>query len=133
MDRDGVFKGVKQCLMDCIRVDEDEINLNSKIIDDLGADSLDLLDIVFSIERHFKVKIQQGGIEKRAREGISPEEFEVNGKLQAKGAARLRELLSEVPAEDIKEGMHIAQLPYLFTVETFVKIVETSLAEKAEG
>jgi len=133
MQRDAVIAGVKQCIMECVRVDEDEITLSAKIIDDLGADSLDLLDIVFSIERHFKVKIQQGGIEQRARAGMAPEECEVNGKLQAKGVERLRLLLSEVPADDIHEGMHLAQLPYLFTVETFVKIVEQSLADKVEG
>ena len=48
-----------------------------------------------------------------------------------RGIERLRAFLPEVPPEDFTEGMHISQLPYLFTVETFVKIVETSLAEQA--
>jgi acyl carrier protein len=130
MDREEVLQGVKQCLIDCIRVTDDEISLNSKIIDDLGADSLDLLDIIFSIERHFKVKIQQGGIDSRAREGLSEEEYEINGRLQPKAVERLRTLLPEVPSKDITDGMHISQIPYLFTVETFVKIVEASLAQQ---
>ena len=133
MYKEEVLQGVKQCLIDCIRVTDDEISLDSKIIDDLGADSLDLLDIIFSIERHFKVKIQQGGIERRAKEGLTPDEYEINGKLQAKGVERLRDFLPEVPAEDISEGMHISQLPYLFTVETFVKIVQASLLEQADS
>ena len=129
MDRDEIFQGVKKCLMDCIRIDEDEIELDSKIIDDLGADSLDLLDIVFSLERHFKIKIRQGGIEKAARAGIAPEEFEVNGRLKSKGVERLRQILSEVPADKIYEDMPLSKLPYLFTVETFVKIVDRSVSE----
>lgn len=129
MEKDKLFEGVKKCLMECVRVDEDEIELNSKLIDDLGADSLDLLDIIFAVERHFKVKIKQGGIEKMAREGIPPEEFEVNGLLQAKGVERLRDILSEVPSDEIHEGLHISQLPYLFTVETVMKIVERSMDE----
>ena len=85
MYKEEVVQGVKKCLIDCIRVSEDEISLHSKIIDDLGADSLDLLDIIFSIERHFKVKVQQGGIERKAREGLAEDEFEINGKLQPQG------------------------------------------------
>lgn len=130
MDRNQVLEGVKKCLIDCIRVDDSEIRPESRLIGDLGADSLDLLDIIFSLERHFDIKIKQGEIEKQAREGIPPGEFELNNLLQPLGATRLREILPEVPAGDIKEGMHISQIPYLFTVETFVKIVERGLNER---
>jgi len=130
MDRQEIFTGIKECLMDCIRVDDSEIALNSRLITDLGADSLDLLDIIFSMERHFGIKIKQGEIERRAREGMAPEEFEENELLKPGGVERLRQILPEVPAESIQIGMHISQIPYLFTVETFVRIVERSLAEK---
>lgn len=131
MDRNKIFEGLKECLVDCIRVDEDEIKMDAKLIDDLGADSLDFLDILFSLERKFNIKIKQGEIEKMARQGIPEDEFEENNLLKEKGAERLREILSEVPADEIPVGMHISQIPYLFTVETFVKIVERALdAEK---
>ncbi len=133
MNREEIFAGVKDCLEECVRVEPDEITLKSTIIDDLGADSLDLLDIVFSLERQFDVKIKQGEVEKIAREGIPEDEFEKNKKLLPKGAERLREILSEVPAEKIHEGLNISQLPYLFNVETFVKIIERSLNSKENG
>jgi acyl carrier protein len=129
--RDDIFKGIKECLADCIRADENEIDYNSKLIDDLGADSLDFLDIIFSLERRFDIKIQQGEIEKTARQGIKDEDFEENNLLKEKGVNRLREILSEIPAQEIFEGMHISQIPYLFTVETFVKIVERALEKQA--
>jgi len=132
MDHDEILEGVKRCLLDCVRVTEDKIGLKSKLLADLGADSLDLLDVIFSLERAFKIKIKQGEIERLAREGIPPNEFEENGLLKAAGVARLREILSEVPPEDIREGMHTAQIPYLFTVETLVKIVQRSLTDKAK-
>ncbi|PKK90319.1 MAG: acyl carrier protein [Candidatus Wallbacteria bacterium HGW-Wallbacteria-1] len=133
MDREAIFAGIKECLMDCIRVDEGDISPDSRLITDLGADSLDLLDIIFSMERHFGIKIKQGEIEKRAREGISPEDFEENELLKPMGVKRLREILPEVPSESIREGMHISQIPYLFTVETFIRIVERSLSESGGG
>lgn len=130
MDRNQVFDGVKKCLMDCIRMNETEIRPDARLIGDLGADSLDLLDIIFSLERHFNIKIKPGEIEKRAREGIPPEEFEHNNLLKPRGAERLREILPEIPSGDIQPGMHISQIPYLFTVETFIKIIEGSLNER---
>lgn len=130
MDKNKIFTELKECLVDCIRVDEEDIKLDARLIDDLGADSLDFLDILFSLERKFNIKIQQGEIEKIARQGIADNEFEENNLLMEKGAQRLREILSEIPAEDISVGMHISQIPYLFTVETFMKIVERALDAK---
>ncbi len=130
MDRNEIIAGVKECLLECVRADADSINLKSRIIDDLGADSLDLLDIIFTLQRKFKIKIEQGAIVKLAQEGIPPEEFQCNDRLMPRGAQRLKEVLSEVDTEQIKEGMSTAKIPYLFNVETFVKIVERNLAQK---
>jgi acyl carrier protein len=131
MDRNEIIDGVKECLLDCVRAEADSITLKSRIIDDLGADSLDLLDIIFTLERKFKIKIKQGEIVKMAQEGIPAEEFQKNDRLLAKGAERLREVLSEVNTDEITEGMSTAKIPYLFNVETFVKIVERNLVKKA--
>ena len=63
-----------------------------------------------------------------ARGGIPPEEFEIDTILQAKGAARLRELLPEIPPGDIREGMSMRELPAAFTVEVFCSIVKRKKA-----
>ena len=130
MENKELLTGVRKCLQDCVRVDLNEIQPDARLIDDLGADSLDLLDITFSLERHFGIKIKRGEIERIAREGIPPEEFEENGLLKPKGVERIRQALPEVPLDSIHEGMHTSQIPYLFTVETMARIVERGLAEK---
>lgn len=131
MDRETIFEGVRECLAECIRVDPAAVRPDSTIIDELGADSLDLLDIVFALERRFKVKIRQGDIERRARENIPPEAFERDNRLLPAGAARMREILPEIPAEKIPDGLSLSRIPYLFTVETFVRIIGRALDEKA--
>ena len=131
MQRNEIIDGVKQCLLECVRTEADKITLKSKIIDDLGADSLDLLDIIFTLERKFKIKIKQGEIIKMAQEGMPAEDFQQNDRLMPKGVERLKEVLSEVDVNEIKEGMSTAKIPYLFNVETFVKIVERNLAKKS--
>jgi len=132
LDRDQILEGVKKCLLNCVKVDESKIVRNAKLLDDLGADSLDLIDFIFSLERYFDIHIYQGGIEKMAREGLTEEEFAENSLLRPKGVERLRAILSEIPPENVKEGMHTSQIPYLFTIETTMKMVERSLAEKAK-
>src|SRR5262249_47971745 len=92
-------------------------------IDDLGAESIDFLDILFRLERGFKIKIPQGKILSDARGGLSESEFERDGMLTPAGLARLREVLSEVPAERFRAGLKLADVPRLFPVETFCKIV----------
>jgi acyl carrier protein len=96
---------------------------DSSLIGDLGAESIDFLDIVFRLERAFKVKIPRGKIIEDARGTLSESEFESGGTLTPAGEQRLREFLSEVPADRIKSPVKAAEIAKLFTVETFAKMV----------
>jgi acyl carrier protein len=131
MDTSSVFPKVQEIVADVMAVDEDEVKPDSSLINDLGAESIDLLDLVFRLERGFKVKIPRGQIEKDARGDLSPEEFELKGKVTEKGMIALREYLSEVPEERFKPEMRVAEIPALFTVETFCKVVVR--AQEAQG
>ena len=118
---------VRQIVAASLCVDLDEVNLKSNLMKDLGAESIDFLDIMFRLEKEFNIKIPQREIEQNARGGLSPEEFEVDSILQEKGAARLRELLPEIPANEIRAGMSLRELPMTFTVEVFANIVKRKL------
>ncbi len=104
-----------------------EVHLKSNLMSDLGAESIDLLDIMFRLEKEFSIKIPQREIEKKARAGLSDEEFEVNSILQPKGITRMRELLPEINPSQFKEGMSLREIPGLFTAEVFVSIVRKKL------
>lgn len=95
-------------------------------MDDLGAESLDYLDIVFRLEDELGIKIPRGEMEKAARGDLSEEEFAPGGIVSEAGLARLRELLPE-SRDAIKPGLRASAILSLFTVETFVKIVKTQL------
>ncbi|MBF0410143.1 MAG: acyl carrier protein [Candidatus Riflebacteria bacterium] len=125
-----IFERVKHCIQNSLGVSAEKITLKARIIDDLGSDSLDLLDILFSIEEEFGIKIKRGQIESMAREGFADGEFEQNGLITAKGTERLRNVMPEVDQTQIFEGMGIGRIPYLFTVETFCRLVENKLSEK---
>jgi len=130
MDTSTVYPQVRAIVADVLAVDEDEIEPTGSFIEDYGGQSIDLLDLMFQLEREFGVEITRGAIEKHARGDMPDEEFEENGRITEKGLARLKEYLSEVPEERIKEGMLVVEIPTLFTTETICKVVLRAQQEK---
>jgi acyl carrier protein len=107
----------------------EQVTIESNVFGDLGADSLDLLDLVFALEGAFGVEITRGALEQAARGDMSDEQFAPDGVISDAGLERLRALLPESAAR-IEPGLLPRQIPGLFTVGTFARIV---LALRAEG
>ena len=120
---DAVYPTVAATVADALGCDADEVTPQASLIEDLNAESIDFLDIVFRLERAFKVKIPRGKIIEDARGSLAESEFESGGTLTPAGEQRLREFLSEVPADRIKSPVKAAEIAKLFTVETFAKMV----------
>ena len=123
----AVYPKVAQTMADALGCDVEEVALNAPLIDGLGAESIDFLDIVFRLERAFKVKIPRGKVVEDARGDLPEAAFEEKGYLTEVGLQRLREYLSEVPADRFHLPMRMADIPRLFTPETFCKIVARGL------
>lgn len=129
----GVYPKVREIIAEVLVIDEDEVALNSRLITDLGAESIDFLDLVFKLEKEFKIKIPRGQLEKNARGDLSEDEFEKGGTLTEKGLQALKTYLNEVPADQFKANLKVNEIPMLFTVETFCKLVVAAATEqKAE-
>jgi acyl carrier protein len=123
MDTSSIYPRVKVIVADVLAIDESEVEPDGSLINDYGGESIDFLDLVYRLEREFKVKIPRGKIEKEARGALEDEAFAENGKLTEQGMVQLKEYLAEVPAERFKDGMSVAAIPTLFTVQTFCKLV----------
>ena len=119
----AIYPKVAATIADALACEEAKVKADASLINDLGAESIDFLDIVFRLERAFKVKIPRGKIIEEARGSLTEAQFESGGVVTEQGVARLREFLSEVPADRFKTSMKTAELPRLFTVETFCKMV----------
>jgi acyl carrier protein len=100
----------------------DDVKLSSVLMADLGAESLDFLDIVFRLEREFGIQITRGEMEKASRGDMSAEEFAPGGVLSEKGLVRLRELMPEA-ADQIQPGLRPNMILTLFSVQTFANMV----------
>lgn len=132
MNNQEIFNKVKEIIIDVLVIDEDKVQPTSRLIADLGAESIDFLDLVFQLEKEFSIKIPRGQLEKNARGDLAEAEFEQNGVLTEKGLIALKNYLSEVPQEYFKATMKTNEIPTLFTVETFCKLVDSALKAKAE-
>ncbi|MSU59017.1 MAG: acyl carrier protein [Pedosphaera sp.] len=119
----AIYPKVAATIADALACDEDKVKPDASLINDLGAESIDFLDIVFRLERAFKVKIPRGKIVEEARGPLSEAQFESGGMVTDAGVARLKEFLCEVPTDRIKAPLKSAEIPRLFTVETFAKMV----------
>jgi acyl carrier protein len=130
----AVFPTIAETMADALGCDVDDIKLDVSLIEGLDAESIDFLDMVFRLERAFKIKIPRGKIVENARGALSEAEFEQNGLVTDAGLAQLRAYLSEVPAERFKTPTKVKDIPRLFTPETFCKLViSAQRSAKAAG
>lgn len=118
-----VFPKLAEAMADALGCDVSEIVPSASLIDDLDAESIDFLDIIFRLEKEFKVKLPRGKIIEDSRGSLSESEFEQDGVLTNAGLDQLRSYLSEVPSERFREPLNVADIPRLFTPETFMKLV----------
>jgi acyl carrier protein len=119
----AVYPKVAQIIADALGVDAADVRLDVPLIEGLNAESIDFLDLVFRLERAFGVKIPRGKIVEDARGDLPESEFEQKGLVTEAGMKRLKEFLSEVPADRFRSPMKSADIPRLFTPATFCKVV----------
>ena len=127
----AVYPTVAATIADALGCEPEDVQLDVSLIEGLDAESIDFLDLVFRLERAFKVKIPRGKIVEDARGDLPEAEFEQKGIVTETGMARLREFLAEVPPDRIKSPLKVADVPRLFTAETFCKLVVRSQKDAA--
>ena len=86
----AVFPTVAETMADALGCDVEDIKLDVSLIEGLDAESIDFLDMVFRLERAFKIKIPRGKIVENARGALSEAEFEQKGVVTDVGLAQLQ-------------------------------------------
>lgn len=126
MSRDEIFEEVKEVLIDALGLDDDEVTESATLMGDLGAESIDFLDIVFRLEKSFDIKIP--------REELFPAdslmgnpEYVAGGKLTDKGIAELKDKMPHTDLSSFQDDPDVNKLADLFTVASVVNFVEIKL------
>ena len=124
--KEEVFEKVRTALVDALGVDEDEVTRDATLQGDLGAESIDFLDIVFRLERNFGIKIPRGEL---FPENLTADpEWIADGKLTSKGVDELKARLPFADISKIEDDPSVDKIGDLYTVDMLVQYVRSKLA-----
>ena len=126
--RDEIYSKVSATLVEALNVDEEEIKPTSTLQGDLGAESIDFLDIVFRLEREFGIKIPRGELFPESIFQGDPE-FVQNGKVTAKGLAELRARMPYADLSEFEADPEVNHISDLFTVDMITRYIQGKLNE----
>ena len=125
MPQDEIFEKIREVLVDALGVDDDEVVPDAKLVADLGAESIDFLDIVFRLEKTFGIKIEQS--ELFPDNVLNDPQYVVDGKVTDNGMAELRRRLPHADLDKFDASRNVDDFPNVFTVDAIVKFVQTKL------
>lgn len=136
MLEEEILQKVRKCIGDALELDIDEVQPDCSIMEELGAESIDLLDITFRVEKAFGIRIPRKATEKAAKSSSAT--WLKKGLLTDEAKLALREAMPEVPSGRFDGDLKPRDLSALFTPRTFVRLVrENSNADdsgpKASG
>lgn len=125
MTRDDIFGKVRVVLVDALAVDDDEVTPTASLVGDLGAESIDFLDIVFKLEQSFGIKIAQGEL---FPEGVAQDpKFVQNGKVTPEGLTALKARMPHVDFTAFEKDPQVSRVGGIFTVDALVNFVAKKL------
>jgi acyl carrier protein len=125
MSRDEIYKKVQDVLVDALGVDADEVTPDAVIKDDLGAESIDFLDIIFRLEKAFTIKIPRG--EMMPENLASDPRLVQGGKVTPEGIAELKQRMPHSDFTEFEKDPEVDAMSKLFTVDAIVNYVEGKL------
>jgi acyl carrier protein len=125
--QEEVFEKVQEALVDALGVDDDEVTLEATLVGDLGAESIDFLDIVFRLEKAFDIKIPRG--ELFPEDILTSTEYVVDGKISAEGVAALKERMPFADLTKFEENPAVQEFANALTVNDMCNYVKHKLAE----
>lgn len=126
MTQTEIFQKVTTTLVDALGVDEDEVTGEATLQGDLGAESIDFLDIVFRLEKNFGIKIPRGDLFPDEKLFSNPD-FVQAGRFTGAGLAELRARMPYADVDSIADNPELQRMSSLFTVDMIVRYVESKL------
>jgi len=125
--QDEIYTKVSATLVEALNVDEEEIKPTSTLQGDLGAESIDFLDIVFRLEREFGIKIPRGELFPESIFQGDPD-FVANGRVTEKGLEELRTRMPFADLAGFEKNPELGKLSDLFTVDLITRYIQGKLS-----
>ena len=129
---DDIYGKVTQVLVESLNVDEGDVTPTATLQGDLGAESIDFLDIVFRLEREFDIRIPRGELFPESVFQGDPD-FVRDGRVTEQGMGELRSRMPYADLSAFDQDRHLTAVPDLFTVGLVVRYVEWKLGQRVEA
>src|SRR6266487_2717017 len=126
--REDIYKKVSGTLVEALNVDEEDVKPTATLQGDLGAESIDFLDIVFRLEREFGIKIPRGELFPESIFQGDPE-FVQDGKVTDRGLAELKARMPFADLSKFEKNPEVSTISDLFTVEMITRYIQGKLDE----
>ncbi len=123
--KEEVFESVQAALVDALGVDDDEVSPEATLVGDLGAESIDFLDIVFRLEKAFDIKIPRG--ELFPEDVFTNPDYVQDGKLTPSGMDELKKRMPFADLSGFEENPVVQDFANLLTVADMCRFVETKV------
>lgn len=123
---DEIYSKVRETLVDALGVDEDECTQEATLVGDLGAESIDFLDIVFRLEKNFNIKIPRGEL---FPENLASADagFMKDGMVTQAGLDELRKRMPHADIDKLAKDPKVENIQDLFTVNMIVKFLQSKV------
>lgn len=126
ISRDDIFEKVQEVLVDALGLDDDEVTPEAALMSDLGAESIDFLDIVFRLEKAFNIKVPREELFP-AESVLNNPEFVSGGKLTEKGLMELRDKMPHTDLSGFEKNPDVNKIADLFTVNAIVNFIDAKV------
>lgn len=125
-----VFPTVREALVRCCDLDPSTITLNSRLVGDLGLESLDFVDLIYEIEQRFEITVPMTGLDRAIEAAMGGEPYEVDGLLTPAALERLGTMVAGLADFDPNGEIATDEVPLLLTVHSVCDLI---IREKTEG
>ena len=122
-----VFEKVKESLVDALGVDDDEVTPEATLVGDLGAESIDFLDIVFRLEKAFGIEIPRA--ELFPEDILTNAEYVENGQVTSTGVAELKKRMPFADLTKFETNPLVSEFGNLLTVNDMCRYVSSKLSD----
>jgi acyl carrier protein len=127
--KEEIFDKIKTCLVEALGVDEDEVTPDATLVGDLGAESIDFLDIVFRLEKAFNIKVPRA--ELFPEDILTNSQYVQNGKVTPEGITQLRQRMPFADLSVFETNPNVKDFGNMLTVQDMARYVESKVGVEA--
>jgi len=129
LSQDEIFEKVQEALVDALGVDDDEVNREATLVGDLGAESIDFLDIVFKLEKSFDINIER--TELAPEDILTDGNYVQDGVVTADGMAELKRRMPWANMSEFEQNPRVQDFGNLLTVGDLCNYVGSKIGSDA--